>query len=86
MSKNYNLLILTPEKKFFEAEITSLVAPSELGYLGVLANHAPLLTTLTKGKIIIRDKNEHTTTFQVNGGFLEVINNQAAILTEAIEV
>ncbi len=84
MEKNYQLLILTPEKKIFEAEVVSLVAPGELGYLGILANHAPLLTTLAQGKIIIRDKNNLTTTFQINGGFLQIINNQATILTQTI--
>lgn len=82
MEKPYKLSIITPDKKIFEDEVVSLVAPSELGYLGVLANHAPLITTLVKGNIIIRGKNESLTTFKSDGGFLEVRDNQAAIVLE----
>lgn len=82
MEKTYKLSIITPDKKIFEDEIISLVAPSELGYLGVLANHAPLIATLGPGNIIIRNKNEGLSTFEAKSGFLEVGNNRATILLE----
>lgn len=84
MEKSYYLAILTPEKKVFTGEIISLVAPGELGYLGILANHAPLITALGIGKIIIRDKDTVATSFQTTGGFLEVINNRVTILAETV--
>ncbi len=61
----------------------ALVAPAELGYLGVLANHAPLATTLTAGKITYRDSSGASKTLQAAGsGFLEVFKNQATILID----
>lgn len=86
MEKSYHLSIITPNKKIFENDIVSLIAPSELGYLGILANHAPLVTTLDKGKIIIRDAKDRLTILQTTGGFLEVANNQATVLSETIRV
>lgn len=79
----FQLKIYTQEKKVFEGEVTSLVAPGEMGYLGVLAHHAPLLTTLGEGKLTIR-KGHETNEFMISGGFLEVHNNQATILADRL--
>ena len=80
--KSFNLEILTPNKRIFSGPVTSLVAPAETGYLGVLANHAPLFATLTAGKVVYRDPAGSPTTLWVKGsGFLEVFKNHATVLT-----
>ncbi|RKX28164.1 MAG: ATP synthase F1 subunit epsilon [Candidatus Zixiibacteriota bacterium] len=79
------LSIVTPEKIFFEAEIKSLVVPGTEGYLGVLSNHAPLITALIPGRIEFRDADNTINLMAVSGGFLEVSNNKASILAEAVE-
>jgi len=81
----YLLSIVTPEKVFFEAEIKSLVVPGTEGYLGVLSNHAPLITALRPGRIEFRDAADKVNMMAVSGGFLEVSNNKATILAEAVE-
>lgn len=48
MTALFHLTILSSDKKIFEGDLQSMVAPGEAGYLGVLANHAPLLTTLVR--------------------------------------
>lgn len=79
----FHLTIASSEKKIFEDEVQSLVAPGEIGYLGILANHAPLLTTLIPGKITIRNASGKTRAFESKtGGFLEVMNNKATILMD----
>ena len=84
--KNFTLQILTPEKTVFTGEVTSLVAPAALGYLGVLANHAPMMTTLTPGKVIYRDSAGSPTTLRSTGsGFLDVFHNQVTVLADGIE-
>jgi F-type H+-transporting ATPase subunit epsilon len=80
---DYKLKIYTQEKKVFEGEVTSLVAPGEKGYLGVLAHHAPLLTTLGEGKLTIRQGGREEV-FQISGGFLEVHNNEATVLADRL--
>ncbi len=42
----FKLSVVTPEKVVFEKDVTSIVAPGMIGYLGVLTNHAPLITCL----------------------------------------
>ncbi len=81
----FTLSIVTPEKVFYEAQIKSLVVPGTEGYLGVLSNHAPLITALKPGKIEFRDADEQVRTMAVSGGFLEVSNNVATLLADAVE-
>ena len=86
MDKTFTLQILTPKKKVFSGPVHSLVAPGALGYLGVWANHAPLITTLTPGKITFRDTTAQTKTLRSHAeGLLEVYHNQATLLVDEIE-
>ena len=81
MGKLFHVNILTPENKIFEGDVVSLIVPAALGYLGVLADHAPLIATLTPGKIIYRDSHSSQVVISNKGkGFIEVCNNKATIL------
>ncbi|MEW6239138.1 MAG: ATP synthase F1 subunit epsilon [Candidatus Omnitrophota bacterium] len=84
MAATYPLQIVTHEETVYSGEVESLIAPGALGYLGILAHHAPLLTPLTEGTITIRDAQEETKTYWVKGGILEVANSEAVILAENI--
>jgi len=81
----FRLSIVTPEKVFFEADIKSLIVPGTEGYLGVLSNHAPLITALHPGKIEFRDADDKTHFLAVTSGFLEVSANVATLLADAVE-
>lgn len=81
----YLLTIVTPEKIFYEDEITSLIAPGSEGYLGVLTDHAPLITGLVPGKLTVKDENNQEVHFAISGGFMEVFKNQVTILADSIE-
>ena len=83
--KVFRLEILTPQKTVFTGMVTSLVAPGTIGYLGVLANHAPLMTTLVPGTVTFRDPAGATQKLQsTGGGFLDVAKNRATILADSI--
>ena len=83
MKKYFQLNILTSAKSIYKGEISSLIAPGELGFLGVLANHAPLITNLVAGKIIFRDSSGEQTVIQSKSkGFMEVLKNQATLLLD----
>ncbi len=81
----FRLSIVTPEKIFYDDDIVSLVVPGTEGYLGVLSNHAPLITALKIGRIEFRDTNEEVSVLSVTNGFLEVSGNIASLLCDAAE-
>ena len=81
----FRLSIVTPEKIFFDGEVRSLVVPGADGYLGVLTSHAPLITSLTAGKIAFIDANGSDRFMAVSEGFFEVSNNVATVLADLIE-
>lgn len=76
------LEIITPDKNLYSGDAKSIIAPGIDGSLGILENHAPLITTLTKGKVEITEANGTSLSFDVNGGVLEVNANKAVILAE----
>lgn len=82
----YSINIKTPLKIAYEGKVESLVAPAPAGYVGVLANHAPFITTLVPGKIILRDDSGVTVTFKSTGpGLMEVLANNATLLLDSVE-
>ncbi|MFA6079473.1 MAG: F0F1 ATP synthase subunit epsilon [Candidatus Omnitrophota bacterium] len=84
MDHLFHINILTLDKTVYEGTISSLQAPGEAGYLGVLANHIPLVTTLVPGNITIKDDRGEEKVFHSKGkGFLEVIRNDATILLDS---
>lgn len=81
MAKLFSLSIITPDKTVYEGKVSSLVAPSTLGYLGVLADHAPLIATLAAGKIILKEEPGGQRVFNSKGaGLLEIMKNNVTIL------
>ncbi len=78
------LEIITPDKKFFDGEITSVTVPGSMGSFEVLNNHAPIISTLDHGKIVVRT-NAKAQTFFIKGGVIEVLNNKVMLLAEGVE-
>ena len=82
--KTFNLEILTPRCKVFSRPVSSLVVPEEMGSLGVLAHHAPLIASLGPSRITVRQDGS-SRLFQAGGsGFLEVDRNKATVLMDEI--
>ena len=79
------LVVLTPEKEYFKGDIISLTVPGISGEFEVLKDHAPLVSALTAGEVRIKKKDGDILKFNVNQGFLEVINNDLALLVKKIE-
>lgn len=81
----FKLSVVTPEKIVFEQDVRSIVAPGSEGYLGVLTDHAPLITALIPGILTVTDNAGDEVDYSVSGGFLEVSGNIATVLADAIE-
>ena len=70
--------LISPEAVLFEGEADSVVAPAFDGEVGILENHAPMMTLLGNG--VLRLGNGRR--FNVEGGFLQVVENTVRIVSE----
>jgi F-type H+-transporting ATPase subunit epsilon len=78
------LEIITAERQVFSDDVNTVVAPGVEGELGILPHHAPLITMLKPGEVLIRKDSEETY-MSVSGGFLEVRPDKILILADACE-
>lgn len=81
MDNSYDLNILAPDKVLFSGKVTSLIVPSEAGYMGVMKDHATLMATLGSGKLTARTQAGEDLEMDVPAaGFIEVMRNKVTIL------
>ena len=89
------LEIITPEQTLFKGDVESILFPGSHGDFQVLNNHAPIVSTLTKGKVKITGKisihedaknkfefNEKETVLEIESGTVEMNNNQVTLLVD----
>lgn len=76
------LEIIKPDSNVFKGEATSVVLPGLDGSLGILNNHAPLITTLKAGSIKVKTTEGKDLSFEVKGGTVEMLNNVLTVLAE----
>ena len=74
--------ILTPEKKLFSGEIKSVKLPGTNGQFEILNHHAPIISTLSPGKIYLVQTDQNKQTFEINGGVIEMQKNNIIVLAE----
>jgi F-type H+-transporting ATPase subunit epsilon len=84
MASEFDLQIISPHRVEFEGKAESVIVPGEAGYLGILANHAPLLATIGKGDLTVRLGSD-LKYYHVNGGFVEVQGNRVVVLVQEFE-
>lgn len=78
------LEILTPDKKIFEGEVTAVTVPGTMGSFQILRDHAPIISTLEDGPVIIKSKASEEQTFIIKGGVVEVLKNKIIVLAEGV--
>jgi F-type H+-transporting ATPase subunit epsilon len=79
-----NLLILTPGKQIYNGQIKSVKVPGTSGQFEVLNGHAPIVSSLNAGKVRVIESSGNTKTFEIQKGFIEVINNEVSILAQGL--
>ena len=84
MSQKLTLSIVTPEKKLVAEEVDQVNVPGTEGDLGILYDHAPILTNLRSGQLSY-EKDGETVALVVSGGYLEVTDNRVTVLAETGE-
>ena len=73
--------LVSPESILFEGEATAVVAPAYDGLVGILPRHAPFMTLLGEGDLVVRQAGSDRR-FRVTGGFLQVVKNVVRVVAE----
>ena len=76
--------IMTPDRVFWNEQAEEIILPTNTGQMGVLTNHAPLITALDIGVMLIRTQNTWSS-IALMGGFALVQQNQVTVLVNEAE-
>jgi len=76
--------LITPDKKVFAGQAVSASFPGSTGSFQVLNQHAPLVSILGRGDVVIDTGAGERKTFVVDGGVVEVLHDQVLVLAEAV--
>ena len=82
---SFQLDIVTPEKKIYSGLVNSFQAPGSTGSFQILYNHAPLITTLGRGRIKVETAEGEELNYSIEGGVVEVLRNTTNVLVERID-
>ncbi|MBC8426409.1 ATP synthase F1 subunit epsilon [bacterium] len=89
MAKSFKVTITTAEQQLLETESVSLTLPGIAGYLGIWANHAPLVTALVPGVMTLKHDDSGSkgsvSHFAVSNGFVEVAGNEVSVMVDSCE-
>ena len=78
-----NLEILTPESKIFSGDVYGVQLPGISGSFELLDKHAPMVSALKNGNLkILKDSKNSTSSYTIQSGFVEVLNNRVTVLVE----
>ncbi len=81
---NFKVDIVTAERIVYSEDVEALIAPGVEGQLGILPHHAPLMTILQAGELVVRRGAEEDI-MAISGGFLEVRPDRVIILADSAE-
>lgn len=76
-----HITIVSPEKTLFTGEATSVIVPGGKGRFEILENHAPIISSLVKGTVVVNGNAPYN--IEVKGGFIEVAHNEVSLCVEA---
>lgn len=76
------LKIVSPEKIFFDGEVEKVVVPGAMGEFEILDHHAPIISSLEKGRVIYKSPGIGEAQLEISGGFVEVQKNEIRLCVE----
>ena len=86
MAKSFKVVITTPDAEAWTGDVVSATIPGLAGYLGVWANHAPLVAAVVPGLVTLRlDDAGSEQRMAVGGGFVEISDNVVSLMTDTCE-
>jgi len=78
------LEIITPDKKIYSGSVRSVRVPGQNGSFQILKDHAPVISTLDKGPVVIADEQGVETRFLIAGGVVEVKQDKVILLADSV--
>jgi F-type H+-transporting ATPase subunit epsilon len=85
MAETFDIEIATPERLLAREKVVRSQIPAKDGYIGVLPDHASLLSELGIGALTYTTPEDHRFSIAISGGFLEIHNNVVRVLTDQAE-
>lgn len=82
INKTFQFELVSPEKVLFSEESALVVVPGEAGDFGILADHAPVLSSLRPGVVVVTPASGEKRKIFVTGGFADVNDNVCSVLAE----
>lgn len=82
MANTFHAQLLTPNGSEFDGDIIGMKVPGTDGSFEMLYNHAPIISTLTYGRVEIHTADDKKIIFAVSGGFVEMNDNDVTLLAE----
>ncbi len=82
MPTNFHLSVVAPDRSVVEESVTSVIAPGQEGYFGVMAGHVPLISALKPGVLEYVDATNNRHFVYMGGGFAEVSGDHVTILAD----
>lgn len=76
--------VISPEAAIFDGEADAVTAPAYDGQVGILPRHAPFMTLLGEGPLLVKTPGT-TLKFKVRGGFLQAVNNTVRVVAEQVK-
>jgi len=87
MAKSFKVMIVTPDKTAYEGDAVSATIPGLAGYIGVWANHAPLVAAVAPGMVLLKINDAGSEKyFSVGTGFVEISDNVVNLMTDTCEI
>ena len=83
--ENLRVELVAPDRLVWSGEASFVLARTADGEIGILRNHAPVLSVLDPGAVVIQGDGGDTKVAAVDGGFLSVADNRVSILSEHAE-
>jgi F-type H+-transporting ATPase subunit epsilon len=77
--------IITPDRKVYSGDIKSIRVPGKKGSFQILKDHAPIVSTLENGPVIMVDQAGNETIYDISGGVIEAKMNTIILLAESVK-
>ena len=79
------LEIVTIERHLFDEYVDMVMAPTVDGVIGVLPNHAPLISLLTYGELSVRIHDREDFFYAIGGGIIQILSDHVVVLADSAE-